>query len=140
MILDAIFNIDNSEKSGVPKFKSAASAGNYVATDKEIDEIIDINEMLIEHPSSTFFARVSGESCFEKIKKGDTLIIDTALKPLNSQLVCVAKKDKISICKYIETDYGTFLEDASGNLVEIFSIYSPENQVVGVIAKVIHHF
>ncbi len=140
MILDAIFEIDHAPNSDVPFFNSEASAGEFVTTENTIDEIIDINEMLIEHPSSTFFAKISGDSGFDKIKKDDTLVIDTSIKPGSGQLVCVAKKDKISICRFLESDFGKFLETDTGDLDEISSIHSPENQVVGVVAKVIHHF
>jgi DNA polymerase V len=141
MILDTIFELDNTKGSAsIPSFTAAASAGPYTTSERTIDKIIDINEMLIDHPSSTFFAQVSGKTHFDKVKDGDTLIVDTSIKPFSGQLVCVARKDKVSLCKFLESDFGTFLEASNGDLEEIYSIHSPENQIVGVISKVIHHF
>lgn len=55
-----------------------------------ISESIDLNKELIEHPASTFYARVVGDSMSgEGITEGDILVIDKSVEPEHGDLaVC----------------------------------------------------
>lgn len=55
-----------------------------------ITESIDLNKELIEHPASTFYAKVVGDSMSgEGITEGDILVIDKSLEPEHGDLaVC----------------------------------------------------
>ncbi len=59
------------------------------------DEFIDLNQHLIRHPTSTFYARVAGDSMIEEgIDDGDLLIIDRSLVPEDGDLaVCCVDGD-----------------------------------------------
>lgn len=53
-----------------------------------INETIDLNKELINHPAATFYGRVVGDSMIkEGIEEGDVLIIDRSLEPHNKDLV-----------------------------------------------------
>lgn len=51
---------------------------------------IDLNKELIEHPASTFYARVVGDSMEEEgITEGDILVVDKSVEPEHGDLaVC----------------------------------------------------
>lgn len=55
-----------------------------------ISESIDLNRELIEHPASTFYAKVVGDSMAEEgITEGDILVIDKSVEPEHGDLaVC----------------------------------------------------
>lgn len=55
-----------------------------------ISATIDLNKDLIEHPASTFYARVVGDSMEEEgISEGDILVVDKAVEPHHGDLaVC----------------------------------------------------
>lgn len=55
-----------------------------------ISESIDLNKELIQHPASTFYARVVGDSMSgEGITEGDILVIDKSIEPEEGDLaVC----------------------------------------------------
>ncbi|QTE21711.1 S24 family peptidase [Polaribacter cellanae] len=54
---------------------------------------IDLNDALIENPSSTFYVRVSDNSFSEfEIFEKDVLIIDKSLTPKNNQLAVVVQE------------------------------------------------
>lgn len=55
-----------------------------------ISETIDLNKDLIQHPASTFYGRVVGDSMIEEgIDEGDILVIDKSIEPENNDLaVC----------------------------------------------------
>ena len=57
-------------------------AGDYM------EESIDLNRHIIEHPSATFYFRAEGESMIGAyIPPGALLIVDRALKPKNGSIV-----------------------------------------------------
>lgn len=55
-----------------------------------ISQTIDLNRELIEHPASTFYARVAGDSMMEEgITEGDILVVDKSVEPEHGDLaVC----------------------------------------------------
>ncbi|MDE6301305.1 MAG: translesion error-prone DNA polymerase V autoproteolytic subunit [Muribaculaceae bacterium] len=55
-----------------------------------LSEAIDLNHELVQHPASTFYARVSGESMIgDGIEDGDLLVIDRSLEPKDGDMaVC----------------------------------------------------
>lgn len=55
-----------------------------------ITESIDLNRELIEHPASTFYAKVVGDSMSgEGITEGDILVVDRSIEPEHGDLaVC----------------------------------------------------
>ncbi len=71
-------------------------AGSYVKAgfpspaEDHSDLKLDLNKELIKNPSSTFFARVSGESMIEDgVDDGDLLIVDKSISPYDGALaVC----------------------------------------------------
>ena len=53
-----------------------------------IDGNLDVNEFLVNSPSSTYIYRVSGESMIEAgIMPGDFVLVDSSVKPENGDVV-----------------------------------------------------
>lgn len=49
---------------------------------------LDLNDLIISHPESTFFLRVEGDGRSEVgIHSGDILVVDRALEPVNGSLI-----------------------------------------------------
>lgn len=70
--------------------ESLIKAGFPSPAEDHSDLKLDLNKELIKNPSSTFFAKVSGQSMIEDgIDDGDILIIDKAIAPFEGALaVC----------------------------------------------------
>lgn len=85
-----IGGVDNSTKFELGYASDGVRAGFPSPAQDYVDEWIDLNRHLVPHPSSTFFARVSGDSmCEEGIDDGDLIIIDKSLEPEDGDLaVC----------------------------------------------------
>jgi len=61
---------------------------------------IDLNDVLIENASSSFYVRAIDDSFSDfNILKNDVLIIDKALTPKKNQLVIVIQEDAFKIIK-----------------------------------------
>jgi DNA polymerase V len=53
-----------------------------------LEQRLDLNEYLIQHPAATFFVRVDGDSMVGAgIQQGDILIVDRSLEPVSGQIV-----------------------------------------------------
>lgn len=60
-------------------------AGSY---DDQISGSLDLNQLLIEHPASTYFMRINGDGLVsEGTADGDIVIVDRGLEPGNNDLV-----------------------------------------------------
>jgi DNA polymerase V len=74
----------------LPYIESGIMAGFPSPAEDFLDLSIDLNQELVRNPSSTFYARVKGDSMKDAgISDGDLLIIDKSLEPVN---------DKIAVC------------------------------------------
>ena len=61
---------------------------------------IDLNDALINNPSSTFYVRVIDDSFSEfQILKDDVLIIDKSLTPKQNQLAVITKEGAFEITR-----------------------------------------
>ena len=104
-------------KLSLPLVRRYVLAGFPSPADNYVDTGIDLNEELIQHPSSTFFLRVRGESMRDAgILDGDLLIVDRSLNPRPGDIV-VAIVDgsfivKRLICRknifYLEAEHPSY--------------------------------
>lgn len=76
-----VFYIDKSVRFELPLFPDAVPAGSPSPADDYIENNLDLNKYLIQHPSSTFYIKVTRDSMVEaNIYCGDILIIDRSIK------------------------------------------------------------
>ncbi|NJN50382.1 MAG: peptidase S24 [Polaribacter sp.] len=80
---------------------------------------IDLNDVLVNNPSATFFVRVRDDSFAQfQIDKNDVLIIDKSLHPKQNQLILVFK-------------------DGESDIVRVDENLKDETQLWGVITYII---
>src|SRR3989338_6274684 len=71
-------------------FASRPSAGFPAPGDDQVENILDINDLVVKNPASTFFVRVEGDSMIGAgIFSGDVLVIDRS-KDAKDGLIVVA--------------------------------------------------
>lgn len=77
MIKLTLYRADVATEMLLPYADGGVQAGFPSPAQDYISQGIDLNRELIEHPASTFFARVSGDSMSgEGIDDGDILVVD----------------------------------------------------------------
>ncbi len=65
-----------------------------------LEKELDLNEYLIKHPSSTFLAKVTGDSMIKaNLKDGDLLIIDKAKEPKTGDTVVAVVEGEFTVKK-----------------------------------------
>ena len=85
-----LLKADASTRLSLLYFDSGIQAGFPSPAEDHIEASIDLNKELIDHPATTFFGRVRGESLSDAgINEGDILVIDKSLSPKNGDMaVC----------------------------------------------------
>lgn len=72
----------------IPLYSSYISAGFPSPAEDHCDEKIDLHQLLITHPSATFFAKAEGNSMIDAgILSGDLLVVDRSLQPMVNDIV-----------------------------------------------------
>lgn len=62
---------------------------------------LDLNELLIKHPSSTYLFRVGGHHWSDQgVYDGDIAVVDRALRPRPSDLVVAWQSEGSTLCLY----------------------------------------
>jgi DNA polymerase V len=86
----SIFSIEIGSELFLPMLSAGISAGFPSPAMDFMDVSIDLNQLMIKHPSATFFGRVQGSSMLDAgISDGDLLVIDRSLSPSNNKIaVC----------------------------------------------------
>lgn len=85
-----------------PLYLSSVQAGFPSPADDYVDGELDLLELLIQRPSSTFFCRVSGDSMEGAgIFDGDILIVDRAITANHGDVVVAAVAGELT-CKYLD--------------------------------------
>lgn len=72
----------------IPLFTDRVSAGFPSPAQDYVEQRLDLNQLCIKHPASTFFVRVEGHSMIEAgIFEGDILVFDRSIKPEHGDIV-----------------------------------------------------
>lgn len=79
---------DTNEK---PLYSSQPSAGFPAPGDDLVEKPLDLNDLLVENETATFFVRVSGDSMEgARIFDGDILVVDRSIQPGHGSIVVAA--------------------------------------------------
>lgn len=75
----------------IPMYGSRPQAGFPAQGDDHIERVLDINDLVVKHPASTFFVRVEGDSMEGAgIFSGDVLVVDRSIAPDDGSIVVAA--------------------------------------------------
>ena len=85
----------------LPLVLHVIDAGFPSPAEGQIDEALDLNDLLIEHPNSTYFVRVQGDSMQGAgIYHGDLLIVDRAKSPKAGDIVIAALNGSFTVKRW----------------------------------------
>ncbi len=78
-------------KAVIPLYAARPAAGFPSPGDDMIEKPLDLNDLLIDNPTATFFVRVEGDSMEgAKIFSGDVLVVDRSIVPGDGAIVVAA--------------------------------------------------
>jgi DNA polymerase V len=119
---------------------SANATGFGAAADDYMERGIDLNEQLIGNKPATYFMRVSSDAMKEAgISKGDVVIVDRSIKPINGKVVIAVLNGEMLIRRLEKVKDSVRLLTESGKLSPINIDPSCEEFAIwGVVTYVIH--
>lgn len=90
-VVVSIAAYNQSDPQVAPLYASAPSAGFPAPGDDMVEKALDLNELLIQNPTATFFVRVEGDSMEgAKIFSGDVLVVDRSVVAKDGKIVVAA--------------------------------------------------
>ena len=128
---------DQSEP--IPAFLSAVQAGFPSPADDYVENKLDLNALVIKHPSSTFFVRVEGDSMKDAdIHSGDILVVDRSIEASNDKIVIAVVNGEFTVKRFVINSSGAFLVPENSKYPTLKIEEDSDFQVWGVVTFVIH--
>ncbi|EGQ7460153.1 translesion error-prone DNA polymerase V autoproteolytic subunit [Escherichia coli] len=83
-----------------PLFSDLVQCGFPSPAADYVEQRIDLNQLLIQHPSATYFVKASGDSMIDGgISDGDLLIVDSAITASHDDIVIAAVDGEFTVKK-----------------------------------------
>ena len=127
------------DSSDYPFYQSPASCGFPSPAADYLEDRLSLDQLLIEHPAATFFARAQGDSMQGAgIYNDDLLIIDRSLTVRSGDII-IALLDGELLVKRLKTGDGkTLLLSENSDYEPIVLASGQTLNVWGVVIQVIH--
>jgi DNA polymerase V len=82
----------------LPLFIERVPCGFPSPAQDYVEQRIDLNSLLVSHPSSTYFIRVSGDSMIDGgISDGDMLVVDSSIKAEHGDIIVAAISGEFTV-------------------------------------------
>ncbi len=131
----------SSVVGSVPLYQSAPQAGFPAPGDDMVEMSLNVHDLLVKHPESTFFVRVEGDSMEGAgIFSGDVLVIDRSIEP-RSGMIVVAAVDGGLVVKRLRIDHvGMWLCSEQDGYAPIFVADTRECFIWGAVTGSVRQF
>jgi DNA polymerase V len=98
IIVDIHKNSGSRNEKNISFFSSRPAAGFPAPGDDQVEKILDINDLVVKNPASTFFVRVEGDSMTGAgIFSGDVLVIDRSKEAVDASIVVAAVNGELVV-------------------------------------------
>ncbi len=137
--IENIYQLIQHQFYRLPLYSGRVTAGFPSPADDDIEEKLDLNELLIKHPTATFFLRVSGSSMIKAgIHHNDILIVDRSVEPAHGKIVIAALNGELTVKRlHIDKNHVQLVaENDSYAPIEVKE--GMDLHIWGVVTSVIH--
>src|SRR5215475_13022608 len=81
-----------------PLYLALVAAGFPSPADDHLDRDLDLHELLIQHPASTFYVRLAGDSMQGAgLYDGDILAVDRSIEPKHTDIVIAVLNSELTV-------------------------------------------
>ena len=135
------YNTEVGTIKKTPYFEGGVSAGFPSPAEDYMHAKLDLNELLVEHPSATYYVRVNGDSMLGAgIVSGDLLVVDRSLEVTNNCIVVAHIDGEFTVKRIKKIKTKMFLQAENENYKPIEITEEMDFELFGVVAHAIHHF
>lgn len=126
-------------KLPLPLFTGKVAAGFPSPADDYIDKTLDLNELLVQKPAATFFARAQGESMINAgIHPNDILVVDRSIEAIPGKIVICALNGELTVKRLARDGEQWQLKAENPDYPDIVIFDELELVIWGVVTNVIH--
>jgi DNA polymerase V len=134
-----IYSYEKRVNIAVPYFLSSVSAGFPSPADDYIESKLDLNELLVPHPSSTFFVRANGNSMIEAgILNNDLLVVDRAIQASDNNIIIAVVDGELTVKRLKREKGKIFLLAENPDYEPIEIKEDTQFEIWGVVTSIIH--
>lgn len=117
----------------LPLFLERVPCGFPSPAQDYVEESLDLNKLVVKHPSATYFVRVSGDSMIGAgIGDGDLLVVDRSLSAEHGDIVVAAVAGEFTV-KELQTRPLLRLVPHNADYAPIEFLAEEELQIFGVV-------
>ncbi len=96
--MNGIFSFHPGKRVEIPLFLERVSCGFPSPAQDYVEGSLDLNKLVVKHPSATYFVRVSGDSMIGAgIGDGDLLVVDRSLSAEHGDIVVAAVAGEFTV-------------------------------------------
>jgi DNA polymerase V len=134
-----IYSVKNGTKCLLPLVNGTISAGFPSPAEDHIEQALDLNELLIQHPAATFFVKVEGQSMIDAgIHSGDILVVDKAIVAQHNKVVVAVVNGEFTVKRIHLKGENILLVPENKTFHPIEIGREMDFQIWGVVTYVIH--
>lgn len=123
------------DKTSISLFASSVAAGFPSPGDDLVEKSLDLNDLMIDNPTATFFVRVAGDSMEgAKIFDGDILVVDRSLQAKTGSIVVAAVYGELVVKRLKKTSAGLALVSENAEYQPILVENTEECFIWGVVS------
>ena len=109
--ISKIWFADDSQGIELPFYDTKVQAGFPSPAEDHLEQRLDLNTLVIENPSATFFVRVAGESMKDiGITDGDILVVDRSIESWENRIVVAVIDSEFTIKRFTTQNETVVLE------------------------------
>ena len=127
--------------SAKAKISGSVVAGFPSPAEQYLEPPLDLNELLVKRPATTYFVRVEGDSMTGAgINDGDILVVDRSLRPADGDVVIASVDGDFTVKRFRRGREGIRLEPANPDYPVIRLRPGQELDYFGKVTACIHRF
>jgi len=140
-VVTAINRISNVTDVITPLLSPAPAAGFPDPGDDLLEESLNVQQLLVKHPHSTFFVRVEGDSMEGAgIFSGDILVVDRSVSPTHGRIVVAVVGGGLVVKRVAITREDTYLLSANDQYVPLVISKDEGCYIWGVVTGSVRQF
>ena len=102
------------------------------------EDVIDLTKYLVQHPTATFYFKVTGDSMINAcIPNGALLVVDRAVRPVNGAIVLAVVSGEFTVRRIVQTRRALVLHPENPAYKPLPVTEEMDMQVWGVVTGVV---
>lgn len=123
----------------IPLFGYAVQAGFPSPADDYVEDYLDLNKLLIQNKSATFFLRVKGDSMINAgIHNGDIIVVDRSVEPVDGSVVVAVVDSELTVKRLVWRNGIAELHAENPKYAPIRFKEGQELTIWGVVTSAVH--